>query len=127
MAQNRDSGARANEFGRRMAATVAQNIGAQKFDNEGNEFTWNGKSITIRSAHRGNAYVGVLYSMLERVDSVLAALETDTPDEFQVWELDGTTYLHDATPQVKNPLIAQMSIKTFPKKGKLIAKVMDTK
>jgi len=127
MPQNRDSGRRANEFGHRMAAIVAQNIGAQKLNHTGNEFRWNGKSITVRSAHRGNGYVGVLYSMLERVDLVLAALETDTPDEFQVWELDSATYLHDAKPQVKNPFIAQTSTRTFHEKGKLIAGVTDAK
>jgi hypothetical protein len=48
-------------------------------------------------------------------------------DGFEVWVLDRTSYLHDATPQVKNPHIAQMSIKTFHKKGKSIAKAMDAK
>jgi hypothetical protein len=127
MTQDRNTGAQANEFGKRMAIIVASHIGANKVNSDGNEFTWQDKKVTIRSAHKGNAYVGVLYSMLERVDAVLGALETDKPDEFQIWELDSRTYRARSKPQVKNPHIAQVPIKVFAKEGKLTAKVMDSK
>ena len=126
MPQDRDTGAEANAFGKRMAGVVAKKIGAAKVDSEGNEFTWNGKRVTIRSAHKGNTYVGALYSMLERVDAVLAALETRTSDEFQVWELDTKTFLTNSRRQAKNPLIAQAPITIFQNEGELIAKVLDT-
>ncbi len=125
MPQDRNSGAEANAFGKRMGETVAKKLGAEKIGADGNEFLWQGKRITIRSAHKNNCYVGSLYTMLERVDSVLAALETDLRDEFQVWELDTKTFLKHAKQQVKNPLIAQVSTKIFQKNGDLIAKVMD--
>ena len=127
MSQDRDSGARANAFGHRMATTVAKAIGAQRHNPAGNEFRWKGGTITIRSAHRGTAYICVLYSMLERVGLVLAALETGTADEFEVWMLDQASYSCRARPQVKDGRLAQLPVKMFREKGKLIAEVRDAK
>ena len=125
MPQDRNTGAEANAFGKRMALIVANDIGAQKCHSKGNEFSWQGKQITIRSAHRGNSYVGALYSMLDRVDAVLAALETTVRDQFQVWEIDTQSFLAHSKPQAKNPDIAQVPTKVFSQDGKLITKVRD--
>ena len=126
MPQDQTTGAEANEFGKRMAAIVAEKIGAERADSEGNEFLWKGKRITIRSAHKNNSYVGVLSGMLARVDTVLAAIETNVKDEFQVWALDKSTYLAHSKPQVKNPMIAQVATKAFTVNcSGLIAKVRD--
>jgi hypothetical protein len=127
MPQDRNTGAKARVFGRRMAGIVARKIGARKLDSDGNEYSWNGKRITIRSAHRDNAYVGALYAMLDRVDSVLAALETNAPGEFQVWEVSTQTFRANSKPQTKNPRIAQVATRLFLKEGHLIDKVRDRK
>lgn len=127
MTQTQRTGAEANAFGKRMAEIVAEKIGAVKVNSDGNEFLWNEKRITIRSAHKSNAYVGVLSGMLDRVDTILAAIESKVKDEFQVWVMNKETYEIHAKPQVKNPNIAQVSTKVFKEHGDLIDKVRDRK
>jgi hypothetical protein len=127
MTQDRRTGAEANVFGKRMAEIVAAKIGAVRVDSDGNEFLWNGKRITIRSAHKSNTYVGVLFGMLDRIDAVLAAIEFKVKDEFQVWVIDKQTYEMHSKPQVKNPHIAQVSTKVFREHADLIDKVRDRK
>jgi hypothetical protein len=127
MTQDQHTGAEANVFGKRMAEIVAAKIGAVRVDSDGNEFLWNGKRITIRSAHKGNTYVGVLFGMLDRVDAVLAAIEFKVKDEFQVWAIDKQTYEMHSKPQIKNPNIAQVSTKVFREHADLIDKVRDRK
>jgi len=110
-----------------MAEIVAAKIGAVRTDSGGNEFLWNGKRISIRSAHKDNTYVGVLFDMLDRIDKVLAAIESNVRDEFQVWVIDRQTYETHSKPQVKNPNIAQLPTKVFKEHGDLIDKVKDKK
>lgn len=127
MTQDRRTGAEANVFGKRMAEIVAAKIGAIKVTSDGNEFLWNGKRITIRSAHKDNSYVGVLFDMLDRIDEVLAAIESKAKDEFQVWAMSKKTYEMYSKQQVKNPNIAQVPTKVFREHGDLIDKVKDRK
>lgn len=127
MTQDRHSGAEANAFGKRMAEIVAAKIGAVRTNTDGNEFLWNEKRITIRSAHKNNTYMGVLFGMLDRIDEVLAAIESNVKDEFQVWAMNKQTYETHSKPQVKNPNIAQISTKMFREHGNLIDKVKDKK
>jgi len=110
-----------------MAEIVKEKIGAVRVNPNGNEFLWNGKRITIRSAHRNNTYVGVLRNMLDRIDTILATLEFKVRGEFQVWELDMETYKKHSKPQVRNPQIEQVRTKVFTEHGVLIDKVRDIK
>ena len=126
MPQDRDTGTEANQFGKRMALIVATRLGARKVSSDGNEFELDGKRIAIHSAHKKNTYVAVLYNVLQRVDTVLAALELTVRDEFQVWALDKAFYLSHSKPQIKNPDLAQIATKVFTEHGKLIDKVTDS-
>jgi len=65
MPQDRESGARANKYGRETARRIAQKIGAVSISNTSNEFKFNGKNITIRCAHQKTNDVGVTYKMLK--------------------------------------------------------------
>lgn len=114
MTQNKQTGRVANKFGKRMAEIVSKKIGAVRTSHSnGNEFLWNGKRITIRSAHKKNTYVGVLSSMLDRVDTVLAVIESEAEDEFKVWAIDKQTYRKNSKTQVRNPKIKQVRTKVF--------------
>lgn len=126
MPQDADSGRRANEFGNRMGKIIAAKIGAQPVGSDGNEYSWKERRITIRSAHRGTATVGALYEMLDRVDDVLAGIETTVPDSFQVYRIPRDLFLQNAR-QAPDERIALVSRKVFLDKGELIAKVSDTK
>ena len=75
MPQNRESGARANEYGRENAKRIAEKIGAESISRRSNEFELQGKKITIRSAKFSTNDLGVPYIMLERIDAIFAALE----------------------------------------------------
>jgi hypothetical protein len=86
MTQNRETGAEAARFGHKAAALIAEEIGAQKLTSNSNEFEWNGKRVTIRTARQGNNQVGVLYDMLPRIQSVIAAFEF-SPNEFELFSL----------------------------------------
>jgi hypothetical protein len=83
MTQNRDSGAEAAKFGHKAAGLIAEKIGAKKLTSKSNEFDLKGNRVTIRTAHQGNNQVGVLYSMLGRVQSVIAAFEI-APNEYEL-------------------------------------------
>jgi hypothetical protein len=90
MTQNRDTGAEAARFGHEVAALIGEKIGAKKLTRNSNEFELNGKRVTIRTAHQATDQVGVLYSMLQRVQAVIAAFEA-APNEFE---------LHSITPEI---------------------------
>ena len=75
MPQNAKSGAKANEYGHKTARLIGEKIGAKPVNNTSNEFAFEGCLVTIRCARKTNMQVGVTYSMLERVDKVIAAFE----------------------------------------------------
>lgn len=92
MPQNRESGARANEYGRETARKIANKIGAVSTSKTSNEFKLGSKKITIRCARNTTNDIGMTYSMLKRADSIIAALEQDngeyelyaiSPEKFQ--------------------------------------------
>jgi hypothetical protein len=91
MTQNRESGWEAVKFGHQAAALIGSKIGAKKLSPRSNEFELNGKRITIRTARQGNNQVGVLYAMLRRVQSVIAAFEV-APGEFELYSLSPEKY-----------------------------------
>jgi hypothetical protein len=86
MPQDRDTGARADKYGRETAQLIAKEIGAKPISSNSNEFAYQGRWVTIRCAHRRTADVGVSYSMLRRIDSIIAAFE-DKAGEYDLYEM----------------------------------------
>ena len=91
MAQDRDSGARANLYGHETSRLLAEKIGALSVSDSSNEFAFEGRLVTIRCAQQGNSQVGVLYDMLGRVNSVIAAFEV-TPKSYILYEMTPSLY-----------------------------------
>ena len=86
MPQNRESGAQANEYGRVTAHKIAEALGATPTSKTSNEFELNGRKITIRCARSTTTNFGMTFKMLERVDSILGAVEQEN-GTYEVYEL----------------------------------------
>ena len=86
MPQNRESGAQANEYGRVTARKIADAIGAIPTSQTSNEFELDGRKITIRCARPTTTNFGVSFKMLERVESILGAIEQDN-GTYKMYEL----------------------------------------
>ena len=92
MSQDRESGARAAKWGLETAARIASMIGAVKVRKGSNECLLDGRRVVIKCAHKGNGYVGILSTMLDRVDDVIAVFERDD-GSFDLWKLSRDDYL----------------------------------
>ena len=89
--QTKETGARASKWGRETADKIASSLGADKTNPRANEYRLDGKDITIRCARFTTNSVGVTKKMLERVDTVMAALETES-GEFELYSLSPSAY-----------------------------------
>lgn len=77
MAQNRESGAEANRYGRDCAALIAAAIGARKLRGNSNECEYGGHRVSIHCARRRNTKVGATYKTLQSVSAVWGAFASD--------------------------------------------------
>jgi hypothetical protein len=89
--QTRESGARAANWGRETADKLAIEMSAESINPRANEYELDGEKFTIRCAHANTSTVGVTYKMLDRIDSVIAALENDS-GEFDLFKLTPAQY-----------------------------------
>lgn len=89
--QSRKSGARANAWGRETADKIAETLGAKKINPNANEYKLNDQAVTIRCARSTTNTVGVTYKMLDRIDSVIAALEDDA-GQFELYSITPAQY-----------------------------------
>lgn len=122
MPQNAKSGARANKYGLDTSRLIAKQIGALSLKKNSNEFSFEGRLITIRCAHKKNAQVGVLYSMLDKVDSVIAALEVKK-NVYDLYEMTPSLYkihIRDSKKQGRLGLVRKL---VFEKEGKILRRV----
>lgn len=86
MPQNRESGARAKEYGRITARKIAATLGAISSSQTSNEFELDGRKITIRCARYTTTNFGMTFKMLERVDSIFGAIEQEN-GTYEIYEL----------------------------------------
>jgi hypothetical protein len=90
MPQNQETGARANAWGHEASRNIAKQIGAVSVSATSNEFRYKDKLVTIRCAKKTTTIVGVTYSMMERIESIIGAFENS----------DGTFQLYEISPQI---------------------------
>ena len=123
MTQSHETGAEAARFGHKAAALIADQIGAKKLTRNSNEFQWNGKRVTIRTARQGNNQVGVLYDMLKRVQSVIGAFET-APNEFELLSLSPEIFQSEMRDsKTGNGRVGLVRKIVFDEKGKSVGRV----
>jgi hypothetical protein len=89
MPQNRETGARADRFGREMADRIARTLGTRLITKNSNEINYKGKRIVIKSAQKNVPQIGVSLKMLKRIKGIIAVLE----------EKEGKYTLYKITPQ----------------------------
>jgi len=121
MPQDAESGKRANIYGHKTSQLIAEKIGAISVSDNSNEFALGGHLITIRCAKEGNLQVGVLYSMLDRVDSVIAAFEEKT-GVYQLYEMSPFLYKIYMRDSKNEGIIGLVAKKTFME----VARALDT-
>lgn len=110
--QTTESGARAARFGTENARRIASTIGAKLTSKNGsNAAEWNGKTVVLKNARLGNDYIGIPYSLLERVSGVVAALE-ESQDHFVVFELGADIFRRVQKRQSKRE-VGQVRRKVF--------------
>jgi hypothetical protein len=123
MPQDKKSGGEAAKFGLSAAAAIGEKIGAKKLKPNSNEFEWDGKRVTIRTARQGNNQVGVLYDMLKRVQSVIGAFEI-APNEFELLSLSPAifqTQMRDSN--TGKGRVGLVRKKVFAEKGNFVANI----
>ena len=119
MPQDAESGATANDFGHETASAIASKIGAVSVSDTSNEFAYRGRLITIRCAHQNTIYVGVIYSMLDRVDTIIGAFENQG-GAYELFEMTPALYrlhMRDSKNEGKVGLVRRS---TFQELGKRI-------
>jgi len=87
MPQNRESGDRARRWGYENAQNVSVHLGATIINpGKSNESMWNNRRILIKSAHYGDPEIGATLATINRVDSIVAALQ-DQDNAFTLYEI----------------------------------------
>ena len=87
MPQDRESGDRARRWGYQNAQNVAAHIGATIINpRRSNEAMWNNRRILIKSAHYGDPEIGATLVTINRIDSIVAALQ-DQDNVFSLYEI----------------------------------------
>jgi hypothetical protein len=91
MPQDRESGARANEYGRECGKKIIDAIGAKSVKRGSNECDLNGELLSVHCAQKNTDSVGVTYKALDRISAVLGAFEQDD-SSYLVWRLTAEQY-----------------------------------
>ena len=86
MGQDRESGARANSFGREMGRLIAKHMDFDIASNS-NEGVYNGEQVVIKSVSYTNPKFGIVKGMIERIDKVLLARETEQRGTFELYSI----------------------------------------
>jgi sporulation protein YlmC with PRC-barrel domain len=131
MPQDRVSGAEANIYGRETARKIAIAIGAISISETSNEFELDGRKITIRCARKDNNQFGVPYQILERVNTVIGAVEQKDGD-YKLYEISSDKFKENMRPtKSTGPSAGRVGIvgkSVFINEGKFIRTVkLETK
>ncbi len=91
MPQDRESGARASQYGRDCGKRIMGEIGAKAVKPGSNECSLGGELLSVHCARKNTDRVGVTYKALERVSAVLGAFEQED-GSYIVWRMPGNRY-----------------------------------
>jgi len=119
MPQDRESGARASEWGHDAAQRIARKIGASGMGKASNECQLNGERVVIKCARRNTSSVGVTYQMLTRLDRIIGAFELDD-GSFELWAISPeqfeSTMRESVTSRGKTALVSRSYFEQHGKK-----------
>lgn len=129
MGQDKESGRAANKFGRAMATKVANFLRARLISRISNEAVLADERIIIKSAHHKTPEIGLSIATLDRVDSIVAALE-DEDGEYTLYRLDSQWYRSQMKPsRSKSPSaqkVMMVSCKAVREVGRVVGKISST-
>jgi hypothetical protein len=91
MPQDRESGARANQYGRECGKKIIEAIGAKAVKRGSNECELNGELLSVHCARRDTDSVGVTFKALDRIAGVLGAFEQED-GSYVVWRMPAGRY-----------------------------------
>ena len=97
MGQNSMSGAAGSAYGHEMASKVASYLGTQLLSSKSNEAYLDGKRIVIKCAHYKTPQIGVSEKMLERIDTIVSALEAKNGD-YEIYRITPQLYKSKMSP-----------------------------
>jgi len=86
MPQDRESGAKANIYGRETARKIMAKLGTQPIDGNTNECYMEDRLVAIKCAHMATNDIGVSYRMLKRIEAVIGAFEV-APHMYELYEI----------------------------------------
>jgi hypothetical protein len=91
MPQDRESGARASQYGRDCGKNIMKAIGAKAVKPGSNECSLGDELLSVHCARTNTDRVGVTYKALERVSAVLGAFEQED-GSYVVWRMPKKRY-----------------------------------
>lgn len=97
MVQDKESGARANRFGRETAPKIMRKLGTTPIDANTNECYLDGRLVAIKCARAKTNDIGVSYKMLKRLAGVIGAFETQ-PEVYELYEIDPALFQKNMRP-----------------------------
>lgn len=98
MAQDRESGSKAVQYGLLTAKKIAAKLGANKVGRgNSNEYQIRDGRIVIKCARTTTNSVGVCYQMLDRIGAVIGSFETEY-GTYDIYELNADIYRDSMTP-----------------------------
>ena len=126
MAQDRESGARANEFGHENATTIISQLGGTNGKPGSNEFELNGERVSVHSAHYRSGRVqsvGVTLNCLRTIKAVLGAFQ-DKDGRYQLLKLPAEQFKEFSRPTASRGPSAERVVlvkrKMFEDHGKVV-------
>jgi hypothetical protein len=122
--QERESGARAVEYGLLTAQKITEKIGGKKIGTAwSNEYEIDKRKIVIKCARSTTNSVGVSYHMLDRVDAIWGSFEIEN-GTYKIYEMKPDTYREHMIPtRSKGPSSGRVGIvrrSTFFDLGKFL-------
>ena len=97
MPQDKESGAAANEYGRKTGRKIGTVLGARMIDKNSNACTLDDEHLVIKCARLKTQDIGVSYKMLERLDGIIGAFEYES-GEYDLYRLDPQTFRANMRP-----------------------------
>jgi hypothetical protein len=91
MPQDRESGARASEYGLNCGKRIIEAIGATSTKPGSNECFLDGELISVHCARRSNNRIGVTYKALDTVAAVFGAFEQED-GSYLVWRMSKSKF-----------------------------------
>ncbi len=122
MPQDAESGQKARAYGLETAGRIGEQLGAERVSPSANEFIWKGRRVTIRCARHSTQDVGASYAMLDRVDSVIAALEQQN-GSYHLFELSADVFLSPSRDSKNQGRIALVRRRVFEAQGTFVAAI----